>query len=432
MTSPNRHHTQFRFIDTFCRTIQEAKIFSPVRRHFLKMGAASLVALAANSKTVFGASDTRFRRWIEAFCQQARAAGINDATLTKAFAGIETPDAQVLQKAAWQPEFKDPAWNYFDNRVNEEAVRDGQIQAKKWARALGAIEKRFAVPRNILLAIWSLETNYGTALTRPEVMLDAIRSLATLAYGDSKRSKFGQDQLLAALKILQQGDIERKDLAGSWAGALGHTQFIPTSYLRYAIDMDGDGRRDLWHSVPDALASAANLLAKNGWTRGRGWGYEVLLSAREKFPAGQLPIRDWQKWGLKRANGRAFPHPNEQATLKLPDGREGPVFLVTQNFFVIKRYNNADRYAFAVGLLADRLGGYHGPIRDWNRPFTPLNFTERTQLQRLLADLGHYHGIIDGKIGAASRRAIEAYQRQRGVDVTGYPSREVLLLLQQR
>jgi len=399
------------------------------RRQLLQGGGVALVGLMLGQGQAWAAADARFLRWVEGFRQTARAAGIRDATFAKAFAGIDRPDETVLQKAAWQPEFKDPAWNYFDNRLGEDAVKEGRIQAQKWANWLTAIEKRFGVHRHILLAIWSMETNYGAALTRSDAMLDAIRSLATLAYGDTRRAKFGQNQLLAALKILQQGEIKREHLAGSWAGALGHTQFIPTSYLRYAVDMDGDGRRDLWHSVPDALASSANLLAENGWVSGRGWGYEVLLPQTKKFPAGHMPIRDWQKWGLKRANGREFPHATEQATLKLPDGREGPVFLVTQNFFSIKRYNNADRYAFAVGILADRIGGYHGPVRDWNRPFTPLDIADRLELQRHLATRGFYHGEIDGQIGAVSRQAIEAYQRQKGVKVDGYPSRDLLLLL---
>jgi len=262
---------------------------------------------------------------------------------------------------------------------------------KKWAKWLSAIEKRFGVDRNILLAIWSIESDFGEAMDRDTAMRDAIRSLATLGFGDKRRAKYAQTQLIAALKILQSGDIDRAHLQGSWAGALGHTQFIPTSYLIYAVDMDGDGKRDIWTSVPDALATAANLLKKNGWQEGRGWGYEVILPENGKFPPGSLTLSEWAKMGVKRADGKPFANPSDKATLKLPDGRKGPVFLVTKNFFVIKRYNSADRYALAVGLLSDRIAGRPGLVKDWNRPFSPLSIQERQELQTRLTKMGYYH-----------------------------------------
>src|SRR5690606_17742844 len=204
------------------------------------------------------------------------------------------------------------------------------------------------------------------------------------------------------------------------------------SYLAYAVDMDGNGKRDIWNSVPDALATAANLLHRNGWQPGRTWGYEVILPAGRKFPAGNLTIAEWRKLGLVRANGRAFPDPNEVATLKVFDGREGPVFLMTKNFNVLKRYNNADKYALAVGLLADRIGGYQGLVRDWNRPFTPITMNERQELQNRLKELGYYDGKIDGLIGSSSRAAIEAFQKRNGLQQDGHPSKEVLSVLRRR
>lgn len=400
------------------------------RRFLFTIGAVVLATTFLNTGQAL--ADNGFRNWIATFRKTALASGITAATFQRAFSGITAPDPEVLKKAAWQPEFKDPTWNYFDNRVHDLSVSAGRAHAKKWSKWLTAIETRFGVDRNILLAIWSMESNFGEAMRRDDVMRDAIRSLATLAYSDRKRAAYGRTQLLAAMKILQSGDIDRSHLTGSWAGALGHTQFIPTSYLRYGVDMDGDGRRDIWTSVPDALATAANLLSKNGWQKGRTWGYEVVLPAGQKFPTGALTIAQWQKLGLKRANGRPFPYPSENATLKLPDGRKGPVFLVTKNFFVIKRYNNADRYAFAVGLLADRIGGYSGLVQDWNRPFTPISMTERHELQNHLNALGYYNGKIDGKIGDASRKAIEAFQRNNGLKADGHPSREVLSILRRK
>jgi len=403
----------------------------PARRNvLLTVGFVFLLTTLFKVNTAF--ADQDFRRWIDSFQKTAMEAGITASTYKLAFSGITSPDPDVLQKAAYQPEFTDPTWNYFDNRVNENSIALGKAHARTWSKWLAAIEKRFGVNRNILLAIWSMESNYGEVMKRKDIMRDVICSLATLAYADPKRSNYARKQLIAAMKILQNGDIDRANLTGSWAGAMGQTQFIPTSYLAYAVDMAGNGRRDIWNSVPDALASAANLLARNGWQDKHTWGYEVILPEGGKYPAGTLTIGEWKKLGLKRANGKPFPDNHENAFLKLPDGREGPVFLVTDNFFTLKRYNNADRYALAVGLLADRIGGYPGLVRDWNRPFTPISMEERKELQKRLAKLGYYQGEIDGKIGQGSRKAIENFQQQNGLEPDGYPSMEVLSILRKR
>ena len=216
--------------------------------------------------------------------------GISEATFDRAFRDVTDPDPEVLEKARTQAEFKAPAWDYFDNRVQEQSIANGRAMARKWKPWLDRIEKRFGVDRNILLAIWSMESNYGEILKDKKVMRNVVRSLATLAYADKRRAKFARTQLIAALKILQTGDIDESHLTGSWAGAMGHTQFIPTSYQAYAVDMDGDGRRDIWNSVPDALATAANLLRKNGWQAGKTWGYEVALPDGKKFPSGSMSL----------------------------------------------------------------------------------------------------------------------------------------------
>ncbi|WP_343315563.1 lytic murein transglycosylase [Brucella sp. BE17] len=392
--------------------------------------ATALLACTLSSGAAF--ADAQFRQWVASFRTVAVKSGVTPSTFDRAFRGVDAPDPVVLQKARYQPEFTEPVWNYIDNRVNEQSVSVGQNMARKWGPWLQRIEKRFSVDRNILLAIWSMESNYGEILKRDDVMRDAIRSLATLAYADKRRAKFGRTQLIAAMKILQTGDIDRAHLSGSWAGALGHTQFIPTSYQAYAVDMDGDGKRDIWNSIPDALGTAANLLHKNGWQPGRTWGYEVVLPASGKFPSGSLSIAEWQRRGIVRANGRPFPDANEKATLKVLDGRKGPAFLMTKNFFVLKRYNNADKYALAVGLLADRIGGYQGLRQDWNRPFTPITMNEREELQSHLKALGYYDGKIDGKIGSTSRAAIEAFQKRNGLQPDGHPSKEVLSVLRRR
>lgn len=402
-----------------------------INKTCLAIAALTLVLAACLPGKAAAEPQQSFSQWVAAFRQTALQSGISAKTFARAFAGIDSPDPQVLQKAAYQPEFVDPAWNYFDNRINSQIIALGRQNAVKWGGWLTKIEKRFGVDRAVLLAIWSMETGYGAVMKRDDVMRDAVRSLATLAYADPKRAQYGRSQLLAAMKILQSGDIDRSHLRGSWAGALGHTQFIPTSYLAYAVDMDGNGKRDIWNSVPDALASAANLLAKNGWQRGLRWGYEAALPQNgQKFPAEALSFKAWRQMGVKPAKGAALPQ-NGAATLKLPDGRQGPAFLVTKNFFALKRYNNSDRYALAVGLLADAISGRAPLQQDWSRPFAPTSSAEKAEIQQRLQKLGLYDGAADSKIGSGTRNAIAAFQKQKNIEPTGYPSQEVLQLLRQ-
>ncbi|OJU36794.1 MAG: lytic transglycosylase [Rhizobiales bacterium 68-8] len=377
-------------------------------------------------------ADAGFQRWIADFRKVATAKGVTPGVFDRAFRGITEPDPEVLQKASFQPEFKAAVWDYIDGRVNERSIGTGRQMARDWKPWLDHIEQTFGVPRTVLLAIWSVETNYGKIFENPAAVRSTVRSLATLGYADSRRSKWASGQLVAALKILQTGDIDVGHLTGSWAGAMGHTQFIPTSYQAFAVDIDRDGRRDIWGSVLDALASAANLLAKGGWQAGKTWGYEVLLPAGRKFPSGSLTLDQWAAMGVVRANGKPFPRGADKAELKLPDGPTGPVFLMTKNFFVLKKYNNADTYALAVGLLADQIAGYGGLVRDWNRPYTRLTSDESEELQRRLSALGYYEGKIDGMIGEGSRTAIRAFQAQAGLTQDGHPSKEVLTNLRRR
>lgn len=399
-----------------------------------RLGARSVGAAVAAAGIAIGLvvastpafADAGFQRWVQQFRSTAAQSGISGATFDRAFQGVTAPDPEVLERARYQPEFVAPVWDYFDNRVNENSIGVGRQMARQHDRLLGQIEQRLGVDRHIILAIWSMESNYGEVLKNERVMRNVVRSLSTLAYADQRRQRFGRQQLIAALKILERGDIDVRHLTGSWAGAMGHTQFIPTSYQEWAVDFDGDGRRDIWNSIPDALASAANLLRANGWRSGHAWGYEVRLPEGRKFPAGTMTLAEWQRIGVVRTNGQAYPRPNDRAELKVLDGREGPAFLVLHNFNMLKRYNNADRYALAVGLLADQIAG-NGPLaRDWNRPFTRLSFDETQELQQHLLTRGYYDGNIDGKIGPASRDAIKAFQSRMGMQADGHPSKEVL------
>ncbi len=384
------------------------------------------IGLILSLSVVPSFADAGFQRWVQQFRSVAANNGISGTTFDRAFRGVTAPDPEVLEKARYQPEFRAEAWEYFDNRVHEKAIRTGRQLARQWKPWLDRIEQRFGVDRHILLAIWSVESNYGEILKNDRVMRNAVRSLATLAYADKRRAKYARQQLIAALKILQSGDIDVGHLSGSWAGALGHTQFIPTSYQAYAVDIDGDGRRDIWNSIPDALATAANLLARNGWRSGETWGYEVSLPGGRKFPGGSMSLDRWASIGVVRVNGRDFPRGSDNAELKVLQGRDGPAFLMTKNFFVLKRYNNADKYALAVGLLADEIAGYGGLVKDWDRPFTRLTSSETEELQRRLSALGYYDGPIDGKIGSGSRDAIKAIQGRLGLTPDGHPSKEVL------
>jgi membrane-bound lytic murein transglycosylase B len=401
-------------------------------RPWLTLAVAASLSLMLLQSVVAAHADAGFERWIAAFRSTATQNGISGETFDRAFAGVTDPDPEVIEKARKQAEFTAPAWDYFDNRVQEQSVATGREMARKYKSWLDRIETRFGVDRYVLLAIWSMESNYGDILQDKKAMRNVVRSLATLAYADKKRAKYARTQLVAALKILQRGDIDVRHLTGSWAGAMGHTQFIPTSYQIYAVDMDGDGRRDIWDSVPDALATAANLLHRNGWQNGRTWGYEVSLPDGRKFPGGSMSLSKWQAIGVTRANGKPFRNGGDSAELKVPDGRNGPVFLVLKNFRVIKAYNAADKYALAVGLLADQIAGYGGLVADWNRPFTKLTFEQKQELQERLLTLGYYDGKIDGRIGEGSKAAIRAFQAQAGLTQDGHPSMEVLSSLRKR
>ena len=394
------------------------------------MLALVLALLLASTCAVGPASaDAGFRKWIADFRVAAIRSGISRRTYDAVFAGITEPDQDVIAAASAQPEFTIDVWDYVDNRVNEPIIAKGRQLAAANRSWLTRIENRFGVDRYILLAIWSMETSYGEALQTNKGIRSVARSLATLAYADNSRAKFARRQLIAALKIVQNGDVSAKNLTGSWAGAMGHTQFIPTSYLAWAVDIDGDGHRNVWTSPEDALASSANLLNKNGWQTGKTWGYEVILpkgfNTRLEDKDG-VTLAKWAKLGVKRAHGGAFPRPGDEAVLKMPAGAQGPAFLMLRNFYVLKRYNNADKYALAVGLLADELAGYGGLVRDWPRGYERLDEAGRKEVQQRLQRLGYYDGEIDGMFGPSTKKAVIDFQKRSGVTPDGFPSQALL------
>ncbi|SIQ39615.1 membrane-bound lytic murein transglycosylase B [Rhizobium sp. RU20A] len=405
-------------------------MFKPAKTLLARISVATFLLVGAPFSSGVAHADAGFQQWIQDFYKTAAKSGITAQTYRQAFAGVKTPDPTVLEKARYQPEFKHKIWEYVDSRVNPYTRGVGQEMAAKHERTLNAIEKHFGVDRTILLAIWSMESNYGAILEKEDRLHYVPRALATLAYADDRRAKFARTQLIAALKILQSGDITPRELTGSWAGAMGHTQFIPTSYLLYAIDADGNGHRDIWNSVPDALATAANLLKKNGWRTGETWGYEVVVPASAARYSGQSKtLAQWQKLGLARPNGKGFRNPDQRAELKMPAGGNGPGFLMTRNFFVIKRYNASDSYALGVGLLADQIAGYGGMQQRWPRPDGSLDVSEKFELQSRLKQMGYYDGEVDGNFGSGSKAAIQAFQQRNGMTPDGQPTQHLLNLL---
>lgn len=389
---------------------------------------AGAIALAGSTAAVLPAhADAGFQQWVRDFAGVAAGSGVQRSTYDHAFEGVTIPDPEVLEKARYQPEFRSEIWDYLDSRVNPYTVQNGQEMARRHARTLDQIERRFGVDRNILLAIWSMESNYGAVLEKPERLHYVPQALATLAYADSRRAKFARTQLIAALKILQDGGIRRENLSGSWAGAMGHTQFIPTSYQAYAVDMDGNGARDIWNSVPDALATAANLLSENGWRTGETWGYEAVApSGGARYDGQTKTLAEWASLGFRRPGGQGFPRGSDRAELKMLGGANGPAFLMTRNFFIIKRYNNSDSYALGVGLLADRIAGFSGMVQEWPRPAGTLSVDEKFELQTRLKSLGYYSGEIDGNLGSGSQEAIRQFQSRSGLDTDGQPTSSLL------
>lgn len=384
------------------------------------------VALAAAGGaviTVAGSNDG-LDRWIAGFRSRALANGITAATFDRAFQGVHY-NPEVIDKDRHQAEFTKTIWDYLDSAVSAKRLENGKKALRQHRRLLDRIEATYGVDREIVVAVWGMESSYGEF--RGDHPL--IESLATLAY-DSRRGSFFEGQLLAALKIIQHGDVAPARMTGSWAGAMGHTQFIPTSYLAFAVDFTGDGKRDIWSDDPaDALASTAAYLAKSGWQNGQPWGLEIALP--RGFDYSQTgsrlikPVADWQALGVRTATGGRLPDHGPAAVL-LPAGARGAAFLIFHNFHAIERYNAADAYVIGVGHLADRLRGGPAILATWPRDDRALVVDERLELQDRLIKAGFDTGGIDGKIGPNTILAVKAFQRSIGMVPDGYPSLDIL------
>ncbi|HZZ66850.1 MAG TPA: lytic murein transglycosylase [Phenylobacterium sp.] len=367
--------------------------------------------------------DMVFDAWASEFYGKALKAGIDRAVLGREMAGL-TPDPRVTARDSRQPEFSQPISTYIKGAVTPGAAATGERERADVPQ-LPDIEQRFGVPREILIAIWARESAYGAI----QGDFDVIRSMASLA-AQGRRRAWAEGELISALRIIQTGQATREQLKGSWAGAMGQTQFIPSAYLSTAVDGGGDGRRDIWTSPADALASAANLLAKAGWRRGESWAREVTVPSDFDFSMSEGPKLTPEAWGalgVLRADGLPWDDADKVVETQLiaPAGAQGPIFLLFPNHFVIRRYNNSVAYALAVGLLADKIAGEPPLVRPWP-PETPLSLADRMTAQRALAVLGFSPGTPDGIVGSGTRTALRAWQRSRGLTADGYLSLDMV------
>jgi lytic murein transglycosylase len=342
-----------------------------------------------------------------------------------------TPDLRIMDFVDAQPEFTQAVWDYLDILVTDARIARGREMLATHRAAFDAVERAYGVDRYIIAAIWGIESNYSTQGGDRSV----LRSTATLAC-IGRRQAYFKDEFLSALEILHRGDIHPDRLKGSWAGAFGATQFMPTAFKRSAVDFDGDGHRDIVDTVPDVLASTANKFKKDGWRKGETWGYEVEVPRGFNYSLAQrskaMTIAQWERMGIRRAGGRGFPRSNDSAFLLTPGGADGPGFLMLHNFRVIMRYNPAEAYALAIGHFADRLRGGAPLVQAWPRGERVLTRAERFEMQQLLAQRGFYRGEADGNFGSGTREALRSFQASIGSPADGFASSGALERLRGR
>ncbi len=395
-----------------------------VLRRTLLRGLFGFLAVSTAAVGQATAETSDFNAFLAKLWPDAQASGVTRETFDTAFKGV-TPDASIIAQTKKQSEFVRPIWAYVDSAIGGTRVARGREAANQWESTVTAIEARYGVDRRAFIGVWGMETSYGSFFGNSYV----IRSLATLAFV-RYRDDFFRNELIIALKILQEGHVDRADMKGSWAGAMGHTQFMPSSFQKYAVDHDRDGHKDIWSTVPDALASTANYLKEHGWQNGLPWGFEVSVPGGLdlKQALGRKTFAAFAAVGIKRADGEAMPRRGE-ATLYFPSGIRGPALLITDNFKVIKAYNSSDAYAMGVGLLGDMIYGGDSFIKAWPKKDPQLSKEQRFEVQKLLTRRGLYKGKIDGRFGEQSRESITQFQAQNNLTPDGYPNAELLAKL---
>ncbi|MFZ1964460.1 MAG: lytic murein transglycosylase [Roseiarcus sp.] len=379
------------------------------------------IAVFALALAAIAPARADFPSCLASLSADASAQGVSAATLEAAFGGLQ-PDMKVLEFETNQPEFTTPIWDYMAGLVDEERVADGKAAMAKTAGALAEAERRFGVDRYVLAAIWGVESNFGQDMGRRPL----VQSLATLACFSERRQNYFRGELMATLKIVDRGDVPLERLEGSWAGAFGQTQFMPSTFLRLAVDLDGSGR-DIVDSPAAALGSTAHYLQHSGWTAGEPWGFEAKIPGGYSGPSGRkpkLPMSAWAARGVTRVDGR--PLGQGEAGLLLPAGPDGPAFLVTRNFDAITSYNASESYALAIAVLAQRLAGGPGIVAPWPTDDPGLTRAERRELQTLLTRRGYDVGEPDGAIGAKTKAAIADFEGKNGMEEDGRASVKVL------
>lgn len=388
----------------------------------------SLAAVTIASLSPASAAPADFEHWLDGFRAEAAAAGISQEILNDALTGLSI-NPRVYELNDNQPEFSRGIWDYLDGAVSATRVNNGKTKYLENQRLLTLIETAYGVDAEIIAAIWGLESSYGAIMGD----YDAIQALATLAF-EGRRTGYGRSQLIGALKIIQHGYASRSELKGSWAGAMGHTQFIPTTYLSYAVDHDGDGRRDIWSNLGDVFASTANYLSVSGYRANEPWGIEVRLPAGFDYALADSDIKkavvEWAAGGVEAIRGPSLIDrfdPNMRGRLIIPAGARGPAFIVFDNFGAILKYNRSTAYALAVSLLSEEIASRSGAVIGvWPRDDRPLSLDERKSLQQALKNRGFDPGPVDGIIGAGTKRALRAWQKQAGLPADGYASAAVL------
>lgn len=369
------------------------------------------------------AEQAGFAAWIAGFSHEALTAGIRPATVQQVLAHARL-QPRVIELDRAQPEFNRTPWAYLDSAVSAQRIAQGQAKRAEHQAAIDAAATRYGVPSSIITAIWGMESNYGSNFGT----FRAVDALATLGF-EGRRAAWARSELLAALRILDQGDISDERMVGSWAGAMGNTQFLPSVFLAYAVDADGDGHRDIWGSIPDVAASTANFLARMGWQAGQPWGVEVRLPPGFDYARAEQNVRQtasqWAAEGVQGMDGQPLPA-LDAASIATPAGARGPAFLVGPNFRTILRYNNSVSYALAVGLLARQIDGGSGVAGAWPRDLTPLSRSQMQQLQAQLNQRGFNAGTPDGVMGPATRAGLRQYQQSLGAVADGYPTTELL------
>lgn len=397
----------------------------------IKLAQIAFSAVFASCASLALAQTQSFDACISGLRQTALSQGISAGTFDQAMKGVE-PDPDVLKSFDYQPEFRTPIWDYVAGLVDDERVADGRAMMKEWVKVLDKAEQQYGVDKYAIVAVWGVESNFGKIQGKREL----VRSLTTLVCAN-KRQTFFRGELMATLKILQSGDIASDALVGSWAGAFGQTQFMPSTYQRLAVDFDGDGRRDIVKSVPDALGSTANYLHRAGWVEGEPWGYEVKLPKNYSGPSGRTTkqtLAQWKSLGIKRIEpissvNKAQMPDTAQAALILPAGAEGPAFLVFKNFNAIYSYNAAESYALSIAHLADRLQGGAVFETPWPTDDAGTSRAERREIQQRLVDRGFDIGEVDGLIGTKTRVAISEFQTSVGLPSDGRAGQRVLKAL---